>query len=452
MVVAYGTNEYNFEKLPDPPAFEPTHCSACGSAIDLWNDAYSIMGDGYRCEECLLAERRAITAERSTAERTAAHRTAADRTAAADGAAPQSLPPGAEAVLTSLRRKIRQGTSILNDEEVAAATGIVLSMLPPAVAALGAAPGRTASEDLIRWQSLANRLEQAREQMGLTIKDVSRRLGIPQYRLRAIETSPGESFDAGMARRYIEYLEIAPWFKRWCKANRELAMRVGLLESGRGSKSAAGAGQRAGARQARTRTARVYQFRVALKDVKPEVWRRIVVPAHYTFWDLHVAIQDAMGWLDYHLHAFRLPDAATGRKIEIGIPDDGGFPGSDPCLPGWRIRIAPYFRAPGDRCEYEYDFGDGWEHEVVLDEISARDPDTRYPLCRDGARACPPEDCGGAGGYKDFLAAIGDPSHDEHARMLEWVGGRFDPAAFDPRAVRFDNPRKRWKLAFMEME
>jgi hypothetical protein len=150
------------------------------------------------------------------------------------------------------------------------------------------------------------------------------------------------------------------------------------------------------------------------------------------------------------LHAFRLRDPATGRIIEIGIPDDEVAIDEAPGLPGWTIPIAPYFRAPGDRCDYEYDFGDGWEHEVMLERVSAREPKTRYPRCLDGARACPPEDCGGAGGYEEFLSAIGDPSHEEHERMLEWVGGCFDPAEFDPQAVRFDDPRKRWKIAFLD--
>ncbi len=225
MVVAYGTNEYNFEKLPDPPAFAPTHCSSCRAIIDLWRDAYSIMGDRYLCEECMRT-RRTGTAGPAAASRRAGN---------------PARPRGAEAVVASLERKLRRKTSILSDDEVAAATGIILGMLDPAVAAgLGAVPGRTPPEDLIRWQSLRTRMEQAREHMGLTIRDVSSRLGIAQYRLRAIESGSRRSFLPEMALRYIEYLDIGPWFKRWCKANRELAARAGLLEPRRGRKARPG--------------------------------------------------------------------------------------------------------------------------------------------------------------------------------------------------------------------
>ena len=190
-----------------------------------------------------------------------------------------------------------------------------------------------------------------------------------------------------------------------------------------------------------------FQFRVTLKGIEPEVWRRIVVPAKYSFWDLHVAIQDAMGWLDYHLHAFRIHNRDTGEADQIGIPGDS-FQDDDPFLPGWAIPIVQYFREPGDRADYEYDFGDGWEHEVVLEETAARSLRKRYPVCLTGARACPPEDCGGVHGYEEMLAVLRDPSHEEHESMVQWVGGKYDPAAFSPAKVRFDNPKKRWQNAF----
>ncbi|MBM3790946.1 MAG: plasmid pRiA4b ORF-3 family protein, partial [Acidobacteria bacterium] len=169
------------------------------------------------------------------------------------------------------------------------------------------------------------------------------------------------------------------------------------------------------------------QFRVALKGIEPEVWRRIVVPAKYSFWDLHVAIQDAMGWLDSHLHAFRIQNPETGESDQVGIPYDS-FEDDEQFLPGWEVPIVQYFRAPGDRADYEYDFGDGWDHEVVLEEIASRIPRKRYPICLDGARACPPEDCGGVYGYKEMLAVLGDPAHEEHDSMVEWVGGKYNPA------------------------
>jgi len=189
------------------------------------------------------------------------------------------------------------------------------------------------------------------------------------------------------------------------------------------------------------------QFKVTLMGIEPEVWRRIVVPRNYSFWDLHVAIQDAMGWLDYHLHAFRMQNSETGEVHQIGIPDDS-FEDAAPVLAGWEVPISGYFREPGDRAFYEYDFGDGWEHEVVLEEIGSPIPRKRYPMCVNGARACPPEDCGGVPGYEELLEVLRDPTHEEHESMLEWVGGKYDPAAFSPKKVRFDDPKKRWRNAF----
>jgi Plasmid pRiA4b ORF-3-like protein len=258
-------------------------------------------------------------------------------------------------------------------------------------------------------------------------------------------------------------------------ANRELAERVGLLAP-RGARGAGAlrlvtgtpAGGRARRRPASgagatsprggaggsgvTTKDRVYQFKVTLKEIEPTIWRRIAVPASYSFWDLHVAIQDAMGWSDSHLHAFRVRTPETGAEGAIGIPDDDGFEDEEVFLPGWEVPIGEYFREPGDRADYEYDFGDGWEHEVVLEEVSARAPKAKYPICVDGARACPPEDCGGVPGYEDMLQVLGDPDHEERESMLEWLGGSYDPAAFDAKKIRFDDPKKRWRVAFADEE
>jgi hypothetical protein len=194
-----------------------------------------------------------------------------------------------------------------------------------------------------------------------------------------------------------------------------------------------------------------YQFRVTLKGIAPPVWRRIVVPGTYTFWDLHVAIQDSMGWLDCHLHVFRVRDPRSGAEVEIGIPDPDGYD-ERPCLPGWGVPLADYLTKVGDVADYEYDFGDSWEHEVVLEDVVPRTAGTKYPVCLDGARACPPEDCGGIPGYEEMLAVLSDPRHKEHEQTREWVGGRYDPSEFDKNKVRFDNPKKRWKLAFQSEE
>jgi hypothetical protein len=196
----------------------------------------------------------------------------------------------------------------------------------------------------------------------------------------------------------------------------------------------------------------VYQFKITLKEIEPVIWRRIVVPATYSFWDLHVAIQDSMGWLDSHLHVFRIDNPRTGKIDGIGIPDDDPFEDELVLLPGWELSIVDYFIQPGDRAGYEYDFGDSWEHEVVLEGILLKGTKTKYPKCTGGARACPPEDCGGVHGYQEMLKIVRNRSHEEHKSTMEWLGGKYDPKTFDPDSIRFDNPKKRWRIAFTNEE
>ena len=109
-----------------------------------------------------------------------------------------------------------------------------------------------------------------------------------------------------------------------------------------------------------------------------------------------------------------------------------------------------FFTTPGVVMNYEYDFGDGWEHEILLEGILLREPKTKYPRCIDGERACPPEDCGGPWGYENMLKILADPEHEEHEQTVTWLGGSYDPARFDLKKIRFDNPAKRWKKAFAE--
>ena len=189
---------------------------------------------------------------------------------------------------------------------------------------------------------------------------------------------------------------------------------------------------------------RIYDFNVTLLETEPAIWRRIQVPEKYSFWDLHVAIQDSMGWLDCHLHAFRF--GKVGATQEIGIPDDEGFSDIE-TLPGWEVPIKDYFEI-GKRCTYEYDFGDGWIHELTLQDIVQAQKGKKYPTCLDGAMACPPEDCGGIPGYYRIIEVFSDPDDEEYEELVSWLGHPFDPKAFDPSHVKFDNPKKRWDYAF----
>jgi len=128
------------------------------------------------------------------------------------------------------------------------------------------------------------------------------------------------------------------------------------------------------------------------------------------------------------------------------IPDEDALEGDQPILPGWEIPIAPYFPRPSVPARYEYDFGDGWEHDLTLEAIRPRQPGQKYPLCVGGARACPPEDCGGVGGYEHLLTVIRTPTHEEFESTLQWLGGRFDPEKFDPARryeLAFEKPSRR---------
>lgn len=189
----------------------------------------------------------------------------------------------------------------------------------------------------------------------------------------------------------------------------------------------------------------VYQFKITLKDIKPPVWRRIQVPEDYSFWDLHIAIQDSMGWLDGHLHEFTTIEKNYKERRTIGLPDiefmEHGI------LPDWKEAIKDWFSM--NKCkimDYTYDFGDNWEHEVELEKIIPREVGVKYPVCIAGKRACPPEDSGGTWGYEEKLKILNDPSHPEHDEIVEWMGDNYDSEYFDCSEVHFDNPAKRLKM------
>lgn len=195
---------------------------------------------------------------------------------------------------------------------------------------------------------------------------------------------------------------------------------------------------------------RIFQFKILLNEIAPVVWRRIQVPTNYNFWDLHVAIQDSMGWLDCHLHQFTIKRPHAHKSVLIGIPDDEPFDDEPDILPGWETEVFHYFSDLGVMASYLYDFGDNWEHEVTLEGLLVKEKGFKYPRCIDGENACPPEDCGGVDGYFRFLESIMIPDHNEHKEMEEWIGGKFDPKYFNPNNVKFDNPKSRWKHAFTD--
>jgi hypothetical protein len=188
----------------------------------------------------------------------------------------------------------------------------------------------------------------------------------------------------------------------------------------------------------------IYQFKIELKDTDPLIWRRIAVPDSYTFWDLHVAIQDAMGWADCHLHEFHVMDTSENKIMTIGIPDEE-LEDELAVVPGWEVPIKKYFMKENDTIEYIYDLGDDWAHQIILEVIQPIAQGKKYPICLDGKRNCPPEDCGGVPGYEYLLEILADPKHEEHKEMKDWLGRDFKPDYFDCRDVKFTDPKRRLK-------
>lgn len=167
------------------------------------------------------------------------------------------------------------------------------------------------------------------------------------------------------------------------------------------------------------------QIKVTLRHIRPPVWRRIVVDADATLANLHSILQTAFGWEDYHLHMF----TAGGMNYGIPSPDDWA-----PVRDERKVTLKQVLREPKDGLMYEYDFGDSWEHSVVLEKVLSS-PEGPTPYCSGGRRACPPEDCGGPSGYAMFLDAITDAEHPEHLDYLQWVGGSFDAEACNPEEI-----------------
>jgi hypothetical protein len=170
----------------------------------------------------------------------------------------------------------------------------------------------------------------------------------------------------------------------------------------------------------------VYRIKVTLRDTRPPIWRRFDVQPEVTLRRLHHILQIVMGWHDGHLHQFRIGDTYYGE------PDpEFGFP----VINERKVRLHEVLRRPKARMVYEYDFGDGWDHDVALEAIVAPQPGVRYPLVLAGKRQCPPEDVGGVHGYYRFLDVLADPKHPDHADMREWCGGEFDPDAFSVQDI-----------------
>ncbi|GAA2703551.1 hypothetical protein GCM10010429_09460 [Micromonospora olivasterospora] len=180
----------------------------------------------------------------------------------------------------------------------------------------------------------------------------------------------------------------------------------------------------------------IYQIKVGLRGARPPIWRRLEVPADVSLARLHELIQVAFDWYDTHLHVFETAYGSFGR------PDaDLGHRAAS------RVTLEQVAPAVGDKLRYTYDFGDSWEHDIVVEKTLDRDPSVTYPRCVGGRRAAPPEDCGGVWGYAELVEILGDPAHPEHRDRLDWLGlddpTDFDPARFDAKAVTAALPQQR---------
>ncbi len=180
--------------------------------------------------------------------------------------------------------------------------------------------------------------------------------------------------------------------------------------------------------QGRLDAPRLFLLKITLLDSKPAIWRRFAVKGDITLFKLHNIIQRAMGWENFHLHEFII------NKVRYGeVGDDFDF--GPPLISDKRTLLQDVISRAKTKFRYIYDFGDDWQHEILVEKIMLPEAKQLYPYRLDGARACPPEDCGGVWGYEHLLDIINNPNHPESEESREWLGEGFDPEAFDLAAV-----------------
>lgn len=170
----------------------------------------------------------------------------------------------------------------------------------------------------------------------------------------------------------------------------------------------------------------IYQIKVTLNDSKPPIWRRILVPDSISLHQLHTILQIVMGWTNSHLHQFIIDD------VYYGDPEDDEY---NEMENEKRFRLNQFVTRKGYKFIYEYDFGDGWEHTILVEAILPVEKGRQYPVCLEGKRACPLEDIGGVWGYEEFLKALADPKHPDHNDIVEELGEDFDSEYFDMEDV-----------------
>ncbi|MBC7282134.1 plasmid pRiA4b ORF-3 family protein [Hoeflea sp.] len=168
------------------------------------------------------------------------------------------------------------------------------------------------------------------------------------------------------------------------------------------------------------------QIHVSLDEIAPQVWRRLVVPAQWDLGQLHLVLQAAFNWWNYHLFEFRIGGLRYG---DVELLTEDAFDDDPRVFDIYDVRLCDF--AQGSTFTYVYDFGDNWHHTVVVEEFLVLDTAPKQATCVDGARARPPEDVGGVPGYERFLEIISDRDDPEYVETFQWCGGYFDPAWFD---------------------
>jgi hypothetical protein len=180
----------------------------------------------------------------------------------------------------------------------------------------------------------------------------------------------------------------------------------------------------------------IYRIFISLLDIEPPIWRCIELSSQTTLRQFHRILQIVIGWENHHLHEFLV------GKQRYGVPDSTYDEPGGVILEG-KIHLSDVLTAPGAKILYIYDFGDYWRHEVTLEEVVPREPDAEYPRVFGGARNCPPEDCGGTGGYADLLDILVDPTQEDYQHMRDWAGAKFLAEAFSLKDINLRLRRNR---------
>ena len=187
-------------------------------------------------------------------------------------------------------------------------------------------------------------------------------------------------------------------------------------------------------------THRIYQIQIVLVNTKPKIWRRLLVNSDILLVDFHRIIQTSMGWTNSHLHQFNNGlTSYSPEEFEVEDTNDSR-----------KVKLKTILKKEGSKILYEYDFGDGWIHDIILEKIINEEDKGQIPMCIKGKGNCPPEDCGGPFGYMELLKTISNPKHEDYESMMEWLGGEFDPDFFDLNQINQQLKKKDYGCLWIE--